>query len=369
MNYSSHCTVANVSPLAQSDASPKPVPTLVTAASTPQRTKSTKEAPSGTPPSGQVPEDTQPLIPDPVDKATDAEEIIQVYENLEAENNKENRPIQPQLPVAETLVQKGRPSKKREMFDPEAQPNIEIRSSSPQASESRPAKRSRPPAQNAPRTNTRTREHATSSDENFQEDTRAITRPRRPKSISEASRPKAHPQRAAKRPREASRNRDADEVNDLDDVLNMHNDANAPAPSQIENYVRVNALAKRRTAMRPKRVQTRTPWSAEETERLLDLIAEYGLSWSLLKKMDKDHPDGGLLATRDQVALKDKARNLKADYLKQVAPLHSRGRAGITDCLGRGSHCHSILPTFLSTRPNGKDCRWMGSGIILQQVT
>ncbi|KAL8900298.1 MAG: hypothetical protein Q9207_005757 [Kuettlingeria erythrocarpa] len=359
---------------AQSDASPKPAPTVVIAASAPQRTKSKKEAPSDTPPSWQAPEDTQPSSPNPVDRTAEAEEIIHAYEALEAENNKENRPIQAQPPVADTSMRKEHPSKKRSMIDlmsdSQAQPNTESRPSSPQVSEPRSTKKSRPPAQNVPRRNNRTREDLSSSDgEDFQEDTRALPQQRRPKSASEASRSKADPQRAAKRRKEASRNQDADEVNDLEDVLERHNDANAPAPSQIENYVRVNALAKRRTAMRPKRVQTRTAWSAEETERLLDLIVEYGLSWSLLKKMDKDHPDGELLATRDQVALKDKARNLKADYLKQVAPLYSLVGAGITDCLGRGSHCHSILPALLSTRPNGKDYRWMGSGIVLQQVT
>ncbi|KAL8760789.1 MAG: hypothetical protein Q9184_003048 [Pyrenodesmia sp. 2 TL-2023] len=293
-----------------------------TAASEPQLTKSTNEAESGTPPSGQLPaeEDDQSLILDPVDRTADAEEILHVYSTLEAENNKENRPIPPQPQLTEKSMPREGHSKKRGMihptFDAQPQPTAQSPSSSSQESEPRPAKKSRPPANNLPRTNIHALEDASSSDEDFQEDTRAVTQPRRPKPSPKASRSGADSQRSARRPQEAPQNRDTGGFNDLEDVLGIHNSANAPAPSQIDNYRRVNALAKRQTAMRPKRVQTRTPWSQEETERLLDLIAEHGLSWSLLKKMDRNHPNGQLFQTRDQVALKDKARNIKADYLR-----------------------------------------------------
>lgn len=309
-------------PPAQSASPVKKTATLVIAASEPQLNRSTKEAESGTPPSWQLPEedDDQPLILDPVDRTADAEEILQVYSTLEAENNKENRPIPPQPPVTDKSMRREGLSKKRSMihpvFDAQPQPNSESPSSSSQESEPRPAKKSRPPANNLSGTKTHTLEDNSGSEEDFQEDTRAVTRPRRPKPPPRAGRSGANPQRSARRPQEAPQNRDAGGFNDLENVLELHNNANAPAPSQIEDYLRVNALAKRRTAMRPKRVQTRTPWSQEETERLLDLIAEYGLSWSLLKKMDQIHPNGELFQARDQVALKDKARNLKVDYLK-----------------------------------------------------
>jgi hypothetical protein len=59
-----------------------------------------------------------------------------------------------------------------------------------------------------------------------------------------------------------------------------------------------------------KEPQRRTPWSPIDEQRLIDGIEEFGCSWSLISKnIDFDFP-------RDQVALKDKARNLKVNYLK-----------------------------------------------------
>ena len=69
--------------------------------------------------------------------------------------------------------------------------------------------------------------------------------------------------------------------------------------------------------------QIRRPFTEAETQRLIDLIAHYGCSWSLLKQKDYQHPDGALLEHRDQVSLKDKARNLKMDFLKWVIYLCS----------------------------------------------
>lgn len=98
-------------------------------------------------------------------------------------------------------------------------------------------------------------------------------------------------------------------------------EANGPATgsqpplSQAKIYKATQMEAKKLTSMHvPRRVQKRIPWSEEETERLLDLIGEYGTSWSLLKTSDDD--EGKILKNRDQTGLKDKARNMKIDYLK-----------------------------------------------------
>ena len=98
------------------------------------------------------------------------------------------------------------------------------------------------------------------------------------------------------------------------DVQAAVNEANAqPPPSQIEIYNVARTQSKIATAQHvPKRTQRRTPWSNEETETLHNLIETYGVSWSLLKSKDADK----VLAERDQVALKDKARNMYIDYLK-----------------------------------------------------
>ena len=89
-----------------------------------------------------------------------------------------------------------------------------------------------------------------------------------------------------------------------------------PPASQIEEYVTANAAAKERKAWQVKPPQVRKGWTHEETERLLELIEEHGTSWALLKS--EDFAAGNILASRDQVALKDKARNVKLDFLKYV---------------------------------------------------
>lgn len=90
-----------------------------------------------------------------------------------------------------------------------------------------------------------------------------------------------------------------------------------PPSQKMTQYTNVNQLAKeKKVMMEPKRPQTRQPWSEEETGVLLDLIGEYGTSWKLLK--DRDFLEDNVLEGRDQVALKDKARNMKLDYLKYV---------------------------------------------------
>lgn len=84
--------------------------------------------------------------------------------------------------------------------------------------------------------------------------------------------------------------------------------------TQLETYKTANGYSKSDSRLRTaSRAQTRTPWSDEETDRLLFLIQKHGISWSLLK--DKDG-ENGVLKNRDQTGIRDKARNMKIDYLK-----------------------------------------------------
>jgi hypothetical protein len=67
--------------------------------------------------------------------------------------------------------------------------------------------------------------------------------------------------------------------------------------------------------------QVRVPFSVEENTRLLELITSLPdgtmrISWAQLEKDDLRHPEGPLLQRRGQVGLKDKARNLKMDFIK-----------------------------------------------------
>ncbi|KAI9655056.1 MAG: hypothetical protein M1831_005016 [Alyxoria varia] len=62
--------------------------------------------------------------------------------------------------------------------------------------------------------------------------------------------------------------------------------------------------------------QNRTPWTQDETDALIAAIGKLGPRYSKIKREDEE--DGGfhLLINRNQVNLKDKARNMKFDYLK-----------------------------------------------------
>lgn len=100
-----------------------------------------------------------------------------------------------------------------------------------------------------------------------------------------------------------------------DEEAHDNEDPPTPPPErvQLENYKMAKELAKINTAARAKKkTQSRKAWTDLETETLINLISEHGTSWKLLK--DKDV--GKFLVDRDQTALKDKARNIKFDYLK-----------------------------------------------------
>ncbi|EXJ64274.1 hypothetical protein A1O7_00610 [Cladophialophora yegresii CBS 114405] len=106
--------------------------------------------------------------------------------------------------------------------------------------------------------------------------------------------------------------------------------AHLPSASQMPPSTQtqqVNQLAKDMVRMaremhqnrRP--AQIRRPYTAEEVDRLLDMIALYGTKWARILREDSVHPDGPMLQGRSQVQLKDKARNIKLDMLKAGTPL------------------------------------------------
>lgn len=98
-------------------------------------------------------------------------------------------------------------------------------------------------------------------------------------------------------------------------------EAAAPAPPSTamqRQLLEVNAIAKQVTKNFNERKppQKRTFWTTEEDEQLLTLIAELGISWALIKKTDESNEN--IMDKRDQVALKDRARNIKFSYVKYV---------------------------------------------------
>lgn len=153
-----------------------------------------------------------------------------------------------------------------------------------------------------------------SQDEGFQQDDRNldIAGKRRAKPQAAASVP-LQQQRPAKRAR-MTEGEDEDGNHDLEAAANDYNNAGDPPDSTFGAYQSSKTRALAMTASQPKKVQVRKAWTDDETGTLLDLIEEHGTSWRLLKEID-DHGHS-ILRGRDQVALKDKARNMKLDFLK-----------------------------------------------------
>ncbi|KAF6236988.1 hypothetical protein HO173_004867 [Letharia columbiana] len=98
------------------------------------------------------------------------------------------------------------------------------------------------------------------------------------------------------------------------DFARDEQETEVPLSQAYDEYVRVNKSAKQKMAVVTKLPQRRSAWTGAETEMLYYLITEHGTSWKLLKEQDSEQ--GYVLEARDQVALKDKARNMKMDYLK-----------------------------------------------------
>jgi Myb-like DNA-binding domain len=127
-----------------------------------------------------------------------------------------------------------------------------------------------------------------------------IERPRGNSDREAARRRQQRPESAAR----ASVRREVDNENEDED----EEDYPPPTFPQASLVARVNdAHARSRMNREPQR---RVAWSEADSDRLIDGIEQFGCSWSLIaKNVNFDHP-------RDQVALKDKARNMKVTYLK-----------------------------------------------------
>lgn len=97
--------------------------------------------------------------------------------------------------------------------------------------------------------------------------------------------------------------------------------AKAPSSSapQYTQYSEVKALARMHVSQRAKfnnqARRARNPWSVEACQALIDYIGDIGCSWKDIKRHD-EAAGHNLLGDRTQVDLKDKARNLKVEFLK-----------------------------------------------------
>jgi hypothetical protein len=84
----------------------------------------------------------------------------------------------------------------------------------------------------------------------------------------------------------------------------------------LQQVSRINRLAKiNRAAVHTQRRST-TFWTEEGTKALMQAIHEYGPSWAVIRDLAIPGLEG-----RDNVQLKDKARNIKVDIIKAKIPL------------------------------------------------
>ena len=95
-----------------------------------------------------------------------------------------------------------------------------------------------------------------------------------------------------------------------------YQESSAPVPASYESYMEVNRRAKEVTQLykQDKVPQLRKAWEPAEIDRFIQLIGECGPSYSTIKTTDA--ATGNVLIQRSQGNLKDKARNMKFDYLK-----------------------------------------------------
>ena len=153
-----------------------------------------------------------------------------------------------------------------------------------------------------------------SDEDAFQDDQRSVDANARRQRIARAASPPKRQRIAATQEPERSTQRVSTNPGAAGDKIS-HPSSSAPARSgRTANVTEVNNFAKAQTMRAKAKVtQTRTPWSSEETEALIEYIKDEGCSWSAIMKADEDR---GILQGRDQVKLKDKARNIKMDFLK-----------------------------------------------------
>ncbi|PBP28541.1 MYB DNA-binding domain protein [Diplocarpon rosae] len=241
------------------------------------------------------------------DRPRPTAEYTAAWDQNSKEKDKENhRPI-------------AKPVAKRRLIDP--QPNAERISNDWDISQEDLVE---PSAPNHIRARAEREESEASEDQGFQEDqrlpdprrrisalpTRRFSRvendPSPPKKLRvncrEASPPAELKGAVARQEREEAA-RARTEVQDDDD-----DDDDVPPPTATELSAAARSAVARSAG--PRVYRGRIPWSDDDSARLEEGIEEYGCSWALIHNSRKWDVDRG------QVALKDRARNLKVQYLK-----------------------------------------------------
>lgn len=89
--------------------------------------------------------------------------------------------------------------------------------------------------------------------------------------------------------------------------------------SSGQRAAEINLDNRRHARLQRSQPQSRTKWEIAEVTRLIDLIEEHGPAWATIK--DQDEKSLNVFAIRDQVGLRDKARNLRVDFEMYVTSI------------------------------------------------
>ena len=245
-----------------------------------------------------------------------AQQVMELQASREAQNNGENvskLANQPSGRVKKYFIDP-QPNAERIVFDSQEQ----VKPAS-ENQDQYPLRRENSAVEDVPADET----EELGTEEGFQQDERHITKQTRRDRISPEKRSAPAPSVMRHLPNEdsvaSSDSGDSDEAG--------YHQEQTPAPSQLENYKNANKVAKFKSSSQMKRPQIRKAWTNEETKALIRLIEKYGTSWAFLK--EKDMLKKKKLEYRDQGALKDKARNMKFDFLKSVLHYCSNSKIGL----------------------------------------
>lgn len=244
-----------------------------------------------------------------------ARESIKHWNSSVNEKNKEN------LPVDES----GRPVKRLRMTDP--QPGAHKVTWDDDTQEAIHGRRN--PKQPS-RRRREAQESEESEDEGFQEDARAPDPRKRlhvparrepsaeiePPAASSRRQPSSEPHARQRDENRAARRREEQEEARLQasarDGEEEDDDESVAAPPSTAAIA--SKIARERTAMakaaRPVAARGRSYWSGSDEDELVRMIEEHGCAWSVIERRANFEED------RNQVQLKDKARNLKVNYIK-----------------------------------------------------
>ena len=158
---------------------------------------------------------------------------------------------------------------------------------------------------------------AVSDDEGFTQDQREIDMSQRRRS---APRPQASPKRVRiDAPESSSRARQEIPERSTASQRRTSSQQRGSQNPEVQEYAEQKRILSSQAAraapssQRRTRPQGRVPWNDESEKALEDYVADEGISWAYIKKLDEDRDN--LFEGRDQVALKDKARNMKTNML------------------------------------------------------